>query len=127
MKDHIEMKKVTLSKVDDDTLMTRYKPEATISESDAQEIDNAHLTMSQGSDVFIIADFSADKVKIEKAAEEYFINKGKMIPFTKGIAIISSQKRSFFDKLFSRTRKTLYPVKEFDSVERAMSWIETLK
>ena len=127
MKEHVELEKAIVEKIDPDILVTRYRPNAEVSESDAIEIDNAHLTMSQGKDMFIIADMSADSAHLDKSAEDYFIHKGRMIPYTKAIAIVSFHKSSFLSRLFGASHKTLYPTKEFDTIEEANQWFNTLR
>ncbi|MEX1000801.1 MAG: hypothetical protein WDZ35_01660 [Crocinitomicaceae bacterium] len=127
MNDRLELKKASLQKIGEDVLLTQYKSGFKISEADAKEIDGAHLTMSQGNDVFIIADFTATDVSFEKSAEAYFVKKGKMIPYTKGIAIVTNKKSSFFDKLFATAKKTLCPTKEFDSMSAAVAWIDEIR
>lgn len=125
MKDLVELEKATIELLNPDILITRYKSKVTISERDAAEIDNAHLTMSQGNDMFIIVDLTFGNAEISHAAEEFFIYKGKMIPYIKGIAIVSNNKSSFFAKLFSKSSKTLYPTKEFITFEDAYKWFDS--
>lgn len=126
MKEHQELSKAVVEKIDSDLLVTKYKAGSSVFEEDAAEIDGAHLTMSQGNDMYIIVDLSEGEVKIDKSAEEFYIYKGKMMPFTKAIAIVTQQKSSVFSKIFSRPKKALYPTKEFSSVEDAKTWIRSL-
>ena len=127
MKDLVELNKATVELQEPDILITRYKNDVSISEKDATEIDNAHLTMSQGNDMFIVVDLTFGNANIGADAEEYFIYKGKMIPYIKGIAIVSNHRSSFFAKLFSKSSKTLYPTKEFITFEEAYKWFNTLR
>ncbi|OIQ36136.1 MAG: hypothetical protein BM555_03270 [Crocinitomix sp. MedPE-SWsnd] len=127
MNDLVELKKASVEKQDPDVLITRYRDGVSISEADAKEIDGAHLTMSQGNDMFIIVDLTFGDAQISSEAEEYFVYKGKMIPYIKGIAIISKHKSSFFAKLFGRSTKTLYPTKEFITFEEAQDWFKKLR
>ena len=127
MKDLVELQKASVEKLDPDILITRYKDGGSITETDAKEIDSCHLTMSQGNDMFIIVDLTFGSVKIHAEAEEYFIYKGRMIPYIKGIAIVSKSKSSFFAKLFSKSSKTLYPTKEFITFEDAYIWFDKLR
>ena len=123
----MELPTVSVKKIDDDILLNVYKKGVELSENDAMEIDNVHITMSQGKDVFIIADFSKGTSTYDDSAEKFFVNKGKMIPFTNAIAIISNPKKSsFLTKIFASNR-TYYPVKEVDSIEEAKAWFETLR
>ena len=127
MKDLVELQKASVEKQDPDILITRYKDGVTISEADAKEIDASHLTMSQGNDMFIIVDLTFGDAVISSEAEEYFVYKGKMIPYIKGIAIISKQKSSFFAKLFAKSAKTLYPTREFITFEEAHDWFKKIR
>lgn len=127
MREHIELEKAIVEKIDQDVLVTRYRSNTDITVQDAQEIDNAHLTMAQGGDVFIIADLSIGSTRIAKSAQDYFIRKGRMIPYTKGIAIVSHQKSTFFTRLFKGMSRTLYPTKEFSTFDEASAWINTLR
>lgn len=118
---------MSIRKINDDTIYNLYKPGIVLSAKDAEEIDNVHLTIAQGNDMFIIADFSQGDVSFDRSAEEFFMNKGHMIPYTRAIGIISNpKKQSLFSKLFRRN-KTWYPFKEFDSVESAEKWFEALR
>ena len=127
MKEHVELEKAVIERVDPDILVTRYRTNAEITERDAEEIDNAHLSMSQGHEMFIIADMTVGNANIDKSAQDYFINKGRMIPYTKAIAIVSKQRSNIFNRLFGSSTKTLYPTKEFTSVEAANKWFEELR
>jgi hypothetical protein len=124
MRDLLELKKASIERIDPDILITRYKEGVKIDEEDAKEIDASHLTMSQGNDMFIIVDLTFGSAKISDEAEEFFVFKGRMIPYIKGIAIVSKHKSSFFAKLFGKSSKTLYPTKEFITFEDAKKWIE---
>lgn len=123
MRDLVELKKASIERVDPDILITRYKDGVEIDEEDAKDIDASHLTMSQGNDMFIIVDLTFGSAKISDKAEEYFVFKGRMIPYIKGIAIVSKSKSSFFAKLFGKSARTLYPTKEFITFEDATKWI----
>ena len=127
MKEHVELEKAIVEKIDLDILITKYRPNASINEVDAEKIDNAHIDMSQGNEMFIVADITASQAQIKKSAEEYFIHKGKMIPYTKAIAIVTNHKSSIIEKLFSGNSKTLYPTKEFSSLDEAQKWFDSLR
>jgi len=127
MKDLVELQKASVEKIEPDILVTRYKDGVSITENDAKEIDSCHLTMSQGNDMFIIVDLTFGSIKIHAEAEEYYVYKGRMIPYIKGIAIVSKVKSSFFAKLFGKSSKTLYPTKEFITFEDAYAWFDKLR
>ncbi|UKN03591.1 hypothetical protein K6119_08700 [Paracrocinitomix mangrovi] len=123
----MELAKASIIKIDPDIILIKYKEGAKISETDAREIDEAQLTMCQGNDVFIIADLLNGNPEIDKLAEDYYVNKGRMIPFTKGIAIVAKTKSSLFSRLFGKTTRTLYPTKEFASVDEAKAWLSSIR
>src|SRR5690606_27666074 len=127
MKEFVQLKKAIIHKPAPDVLMTSYKSDVHITEEDAMEIDQAHLTMAQGSDMFVLVDLAATNPGFDKAAEDYFVHKGKMIPFTKAIAIVTEHKSSFFARVFGVATRTLYPTKEFDSIEKATVWFDSLR
>ena len=127
MKDIVELQKASIEKIDPDILVTRYRGGANVTEDDAKEIDSCHSTMSHGNDMFVIVDLTFGSIKIQAEAEEYYVCKGRMIPYIKGTAIISKNKSSFFTKLFGKSSKTLYPTKEFITFEDAHIWFEKLR
>lgn len=126
MKEHLELTKVSITNLGNDVLLTKYKDKVKITEADAMEIDGAQLTISQGKDVCIIADLLAGNPIISKDAEDYYINKGRMIPLTKALALVTGHKSSFFGRVFGKSSKALYPTKEFSTVEEAQAWLERL-
>lgn len=126
MNEVIELKKATIEKVSPTILVTRYKDGVEILEADAKEIDAAHFDMSQGRDMFLMVDLTFGEATIKDEAEEYFVFKGKMIPYIKGIAIVSRHKSSFFNRLFGKQSKTLYPTKEFNTFEDAKDWLNKM-
>lgn len=127
MNEYLDLKKATIRKIDPDILVTSYKFGMSISEDDAKEIDRAHLTMSQGNEMFVIADLKEGNPQVDKDAELFFINKGQMIPFTRAVAIITNQKSSFVSRFFGNLGKALYPTKEFDDLESASDWFDSLR
>ena len=129
MKEYMELTKAVVKRVDPDVLITEYKPNTVIEEKDAEEIDSTHLTMAQGSEMFIIADLTSGEVEIKRTAIDYFVNRGKMIPYTRAVAFVSTTKESFFARLFgkNKTSKTFYPTKQFDSLDEANKWFDTLR
>jgi hypothetical protein len=124
MKDLVELSKAHVEKVEDDVLFTQYKTGSEITEADAREIDGAHITMSQGGDMFVIVDKRAKDSKVDKSAEEYFNRKAKMVPYTKAVAVITEHKAGFLGRFM---KKFMYPYKEFKSEEEAKAWINTLR
>jgi hypothetical protein len=127
MKDLVELEKATIELQEPDVLVTRYKNNVSISREDAEEIDDAHIAMSQGNDMFIVVDLTFGNAEISRDAEEFFVYKAKMIPYIKGMATISKQKISFVAKLFSKSSKTLYPTKEFITFEEAYEWFSIMR
>ncbi|MEZ4922635.1 MAG: hypothetical protein R2780_05625 [Crocinitomicaceae bacterium] len=127
MKESQEFENVIVEKISKDVLITKYKPATEISEKDAEEIDTAHLNMAQGNDMFVIVDLTAGQINVNKSAEEFFVYKGKMMPFTRAIAIVTPQKSSVIAKIFGKSQKTLYPTKEFTDMEKALNWFDSIR
>ena len=125
MKDIVELEKASVLKEDQDVLVTEYKSYTEILEEDAREIDGAYLSMSQGSDMFVIIDQTKGNTKIQKTAEDYLTKNGKMVPFTKAMAIIKQNKGIKLSKMLGR--KFIFPYREFTTREDAMAWIATLR
>ena len=111
----------------EDVLVTKYKANALISEEEAQLIDQAHITLASGQDMFIIVDFRNEGVSILDGAKDYFLHKGKMMPYTKAVAILGDIKsRGLLHKLLGRS-KTWYEVRKFGSAEEAHQWFAELR
>lgn len=125
MKDLVELTKASVVKMDPDVLITQYKSDTKILEDDAREIDNAHVTMAQGGDMFVIVDLSAGGTKIDKTAEDYFSRKSKMMPFIKAIAVVKDHKASFLSRFL--TKRSIFPQKEFTNTGAAQAWFQTLR
>ena len=118
---------VSLSKIAEDILCSKYHKGANLTEKKAQDIDSIHLTMTKGQDYFIIADYSEGEINVEKEAEHFFLKNAKMIPYTNGVAIISnSPKKTLFGRMISWNR-AFYPVKEVKTIEEAKSWFDQLR
>ena len=49
---------------DEDVLITTYRSGITVDQEKAIEIDMAHLTLSAGKDMFILADFSSGNIQM---------------------------------------------------------------
>lgn len=126
MNEVIELKKATIEHQKPNVIITRYKDGVEINMKDAQEIDHAHFDMAQGKDMCILVDLTFGDASISTEAEEYFVYKGKMIPYILGIGIVSKQKSSFFARLFGKNSKTIYPTKEFNTFEEANNWFASL-
>jgi hypothetical protein len=123
----MELKTVSIKKVEEDIIHNQYKSGIELSVNEAEEIDNVHITMCQGQDCFIIADFTGGNISFDKSAEEYFTSKGRMIPYTKGIAIVAPPKKStLLSKVFNKS-KTWYPTKECQTLEEAHEWIKEMR
>jgi hypothetical protein len=125
MKNVVELEKASIGKLDTDILITQYKSNSEILEEDAREIDGAHLSMAEGDDMFVIVDMTAENTKIKKTAEEYFIRKAKMVPFTKALAMVKENRRIRLSRV--RGKRLTFPYKEFKTREDAEFWINTLK
>jgi len=118
-----ELSKATIMRVDPDILITRYRFDVVIDERDAKIIDEAHVQMCQGKDVFIIVDLEKGLTKISKSAEDFFSKKGQMLPYIKAVALVDGTKSSFFANFLLKLHNFIYPTKSFLSVEDAVSWI----
>lgn len=119
-----ELRKATILKLAGDILVTRYKFDVQIEEADAAEIDEAHMNMCRGKDVYVIADLQKGKTNISKEAEEYFTTKGRMVPYIKGVALVMDSKPSIFANFLMKLHNTIYPTKSFGSLEDAVKWID---
>lgn len=129
MKDVVELPKASVEKIDPDVLITHYRSGAEIHEEDAVEIDGAHLTMSQGGEMFLMVDMTAKGAKVDRSAEFYFNYKGKMVPYIKALAVVKDQKGSFLAKLFgfNKGSRALFPMKEFTDSDEAKKWFDSLR
>lgn len=125
MKDVVELEKASVLKEGQDVLVTEYKSYAEISEKDAWEIDGAYLSMSQGNDMFVIIDQTKGNTKVRKTAEDYLTKNGRMVPFTKAMAIIKRNKGFSLSRMLGK--KFIYPYKEFTTRDEALAWIATLR
>lgn len=124
MKDVVELEKASIKKVNEDVLITQFKSGAEINERDAREIDGARVTMSQGGDMFLLVDLRAEGTVVEKSAEDFFQQRGKMIPFTKAVAVVKDSRLPSFSKFLKRF---MYPYKEFRTKEEAQEWFNALR
>ena len=110
-----------------DVIIIRYKPNTVITEEEAKRIDQIHMTIASGKDMFIIVDLRDEGISIQNEAKDFFLHKGTMIPFTKAVAILGDLKgRGIIHKLLGRS-KTWYEVKKFKSMDQAMNWFSILK
>lgn len=125
MRDVVELEKASVLKEGQDVLITEYKSYTEILEEDAREIDGAYLSMSQGSDMFVIIDFSKGNTKVQKNAEDYLTRNGKMVPYTKAMAIVKEQKGWRLSRMIGK--RFVFPYREFRNKEAALAWIETLR
>lgn len=129
MKDVVELPKASVERIDPDVLITHYRSGAEILEADAVEIDGAHLTMSQGGEMFVLVDMTAKGAKVDRSAEFYFNYKGKMVPYIKALAVVRDHKASFLSKLFGFNKggRALFPMKEFTDPEQATKWFDSMR
>lgn len=123
----IELFDVSLTKISEDILCSKYHKGAILTEKKARDIDSVQLNMTRGQDFFIIADFSEGEINVEKDAERFFLKNGKMIPFTMGVAIISKGSRiKSLSRMISWNR-AFYPIREVQTIEEAKSWFDKLR
>ncbi|MEX1000800.1 MAG: hypothetical protein WDZ35_01655 [Crocinitomicaceae bacterium] len=127
MNDLVQLPKASVEKVDQDVLLTFFKPNTKILERDAAEIDGAHLSISQGGDMFVMVDMTAGGARMHPSAEDYFEIKGKMVPYIKAVAVVKEPKKSILFKLFKRPNRLIFPKKEFSSREAAQAWFDSLR
>ena len=125
MKDVVELEKASVLKEGQDILVTEYKSYTEIFEEDAKEIDGAYLSMSQGGDMFVIIDLSKGNTKVKKNAETYLTKKGKMVPFTKAMAIVRDTKSLRFSRMIGK--RFVFPYREFKTRDEALEWINMLR
>ncbi|UKN00268.1 hypothetical protein K6119_11035 [Paracrocinitomix mangrovi] len=126
-REQMEIYGVSLQKIANDTLESKYEKGVKLTKKMAEEIDNVQLSLAKGEDQFIIADFSNGGVQLDKEAEMYFLRDGKMIPYTNALAIISNPSKFGFLKRFFSKKQSFYPIKEVHSREEAQMWFDTLK
>lgn len=125
MKNVLELEKASVGKLDGDILFTQYKSNTEILEKDAKEIDGAHLSIAMGTDVYMIVDQSASNAKVRRTAEDFFVKKAKMLPFTKALALVNPNRGFLLSRV--RGKRYMFPYKEFKTREEAEAWIQTLR
>ena len=125
MKDVVELEKASVLKEGQDILVTEYKSYTEILEDDAREIDGAYLTMSQGNDMFVIMDMTKGNTKLQRIAEDYLTKNGKMVPYTKAMAIVKETKGLRLSRVLGK--RFVFPYKEFNTRDEALEWINTLR
>ncbi|MBK9191427.1 MAG: hypothetical protein IPM77_07880 [Crocinitomicaceae bacterium] len=112
MKDFIDFKKVSVELLENEILCTHYKNGFTITEADAREIDDAQLLMCAEKEVGMLVDLYDIDNKISKEAKEFFTKKGKMLAYTKAVAIVQKEKQDNLPGgFFSSFIKPIYPVR----------------
>ena len=125
MKDVVELEKASVLKECHDILVTEYKSYSESLEEDAREIDGAYLSMSQGSDMFVIIDETKGNTKVKKNAVHYLTKNARMVPFTKAMAIVKTNKGFSLSNILGK--KFVFPYKVFNNREDALAWIERLR
>lgn len=127
MSEYIELKKATISMLKADVICVHYKSGFTIEEEDAIEIDELQASMAGGREVGMLVDIYNIENKVAKSAKDYFQNKGKMLPYTKGVAIVQKGKQENLKTgFFSALSKPLYPTKTFEARKDAVDWLQSL-
>lgn len=125
MKDIVDLKKVRLQMLNDSTLIVQYKDGFTIEQSDAEEIDAMQITMCREHEVGMVVDIRNIENIVTKEAREFFTKKGKMLSYTKAVAIIQKGKQKNIETgILSFFNKPLYPTKSFENMEEALAWLE---
>lgn len=114
-------------KKEGDILITAYKKGSKVDVKSARDIDLAHTTLASGNDMFIIADLSAGEIELSNQAKDFFLHEGKMMPFTKAVAIVGEIKsRGLMHKIFGKS-KSWYDVKKCGSIKEAEQWFNELR
>ena len=108
---------------------TRRLPKGrSLTEADAREIDDAQLLMCAEKEVGMLVDLYDIDNKISKETKEFFTKKGKMLAYTKAVAIVQKEKQDNLPGgFFSSFIKPIYPVRTFESKQLALTWLKTLK
>lgn len=127
MKDSVELRTAFVEQLGDNIICVHYKEGFVIEESDAKEIDDMQYLMSGGKDILLMVDIFGVKNQVSKSAKEFFTKKGKMLPFTKGVAIVQKDVQTNLSTgFFSSWFKPLYPTKVFQTRKDAVEWFRRL-
>lgn len=128
MKDFVDLKKVSVELFDAEIICTYYKDGFTIDETDAREIDDAQQLLSGGNEVGMLIDLYDVKNKISREAKDYFTKKGKMLAFTKAVAVVQKSGQDNLPGGFLESfKKPIYPVKNFETRKEAIEWLKSVE
>ncbi len=128
MKDFLDFKKVTVELVETGIICTYYKDGFTIEEADAREIDEAQQLLCGGNDVGMMIDLYNVKNKISREAKDYFTKKGKMLAYTKAVAVVQKSGQDNLPSGFLESfKKPIYPVKNFETRKEAIQWLKSVE
>lgn len=122
--DKVNLKKATIMFAIPDILITRYKFNVTIDEEDAKKIDETHMALSGGREVYVVVDLREGQTTISKEAEQFFTTKGRMVPHIKAVALIQATNPSIFSRFLEKFYNTVYSTKTFGSVDAALTWLD---
>lgn len=128
MKDTVEFDKAIIKRLENDLIVTVYKPGALIDLIDAKELDSVYMTMAQGQEVFSLVDLTAPEADISNEAQVYFSRKARIVPSIKAAAIlISGFKGRIVARFYIQYFKPLYPTKIFSNAEEAQLWFDSIR
>lgn len=127
MKDFVDFQKVTIELLDPEIICTYYKDGFTITEADARQIDEAQQLLSGGNEVGMLIDLYNVNNKISREAKEYFTKKGKMLAYTKAVAVVQKGGQDNLPGGFLASFvKPIYPVKNFETRKEAITWLRSI-
>lgn len=128
VKDLVEFEKATVTRLEDDTLLTTYKKGAVLDLIDARELDALYVTMAQGNEVFLLVDLTAPDADLTNDAQAYFSRKAQVVPSVKAAAIVINTLRArIVARFYIQYFKPLYPTRIFSNLEEAQQWFDALR
>jgi len=123
----VELRTAFIERLDDNMLCTRYKRGFIIEEEDAKEIDDIQFQMAEGKETLLVVDILDIKNRVSKDAKNFFTKKGKMLPYTKAVAIVQAVNQSNLKTSFlSNWIKPIYPTQSFQTKKEAIDWLQGL-
>ena len=123
----VELRTAFIERLSDNMLCTRYKRGFIIEEEDAKEIDDIQFQMTGGKETLLVVDILGIDNRVSKDAKEFFTKKGKMLPHTKGVAIVQAEDQSNLTTSFlSNWIKPIYPTESFQTKKEAIEWLQKL-
>lgn len=123
----VELRTAFIERLGDNMLCTRYKRGFIIEEEDAKEIDDIQFQMTGGKETLLVVDILGIDNRVSKDAKDFFTKKGKMLPHTKGVAIVQEEDQSNLKTSFlSNWIKPIYPTETFQSRKAAIDWLNKL-